>query len=319
MEDGAHWRHEATTRQEHGWSIAVSLCFHGLCVAGWLALQSVRQPVPEPVFVWTVVMHQMAETGLLGREMRASETVPDVVSVQTMPRLAERSLIDGHILSKHFTHTSNAGVTHGLFASPSTPTEATVGSMGTVSHPQISPEILAESDSLQNNESAPDGSPETVRLQPQTDTPPQPDSGGQIGELLSADSISLNAPTSALDGHDEEERKETVPENAVGSDASKGTRIHYGWLKAAITAKIQETKRYPSLAQERRWEGKVVVRCTITAGGELKNLKVTESSGFEVLDADAVALLRKISPLTLNQPLGQQEVSLRIPISYVIR
>ncbi|MCC6141655.1 MAG: TonB family protein [Nitrospira sp.] len=96
-------------------------------------------------------------------------------------------------------------------------------------------------------------------------------------------------------------------------------RAHYGWLKEALADKIERMKHYPDGAVERRWEGRVVVRGVITAAGELRDLVIAESSGFQVLDEAAMALLRRISPLALAHPLGQAQVAWRIPITYGVK
>jgi TonB family protein len=103
------------------------------------------------------------------------------------------------------------------------------------------------------------------------------------------------------------------------SHMTPGIRAHYGWLKEALADKIERMKRYPDSAAERRWEGRVVIRGVITAAGELRDLVITESSGFQTLDEDALALLRRISPLTLAHPLGQAQVAWRIPITYGVK
>ncbi len=90
----------------------------------------------------------------------------------------------------------------------------------------------------------------------------------------------------------------------------------YGWLADILFAKVQQMKRYPYLARNNRWQGNVVLQAVITEDGRVDNILVVESSGYSLLDQDAVALLERASPVRLNHPLGQPEVIVQIPIGY---
>jgi len=96
-------------------------------------------------------------------------------------------------------------------------------------------------------------------------------------------------------------------------------RPHYGWLKADLMDHIQRLKRYPQIALDNKWEGRVVVRAIITADGHLLDLHVVESSGHEALDRESLELLRRLSPVPLKHSLGAPQVTLRIPVNYGIR
>jgi len=94
------------------------------------------------------------------------------------------------------------------------------------------------------------------------------------------------------------------------------TQADYGWLRDALWSRIQELKRYPAQAKANHWEGKVIVEAVVRDDGEVVGLKVAESSGRAILDQEAMAVMRKASPLTLKHPLGKSQVTILIPISY---
>ena len=50
--------------------------------------------------------------------------------------------------------------------------------------------------------------------------------------------------------------------------------------------------RYPQIAEQRRWEGVVMLRITIAADGRVTRVEVAESSGHAVLDAEAANTVR---------------------------
>ncbi len=90
----------------------------------------------------------------------------------------------------------------------------------------------------------------------------------------------------------------------------------YGWLSDALWRRIEELKRYPVQAKVNHWEGKVVVEAVIRDDGEVVGLSIAESSGRAVLDQEAMAVMKKTSPLALKHPLGKPRVTIFVPISY---
>lgn len=94
------------------------------------------------------------------------------------------------------------------------------------------------------------------------------------------------------------------------------TRADFGWLRDTLWARIEALKRYPALAKMNHWEGKVVVSAVIRDDGEVMGVQIAETSGRAILDEEAMAVMRKASPLRLKHPLGQRQVTILIPISY---
>jgi protein TonB len=96
----------------------------------------------------------------------------------------------------------------------------------------------------------------------------------------------------------------------------RDTRADYGWLRDTLWGRIEELKRYPALARTNHWEGKVVVSAVIRDDGEVMGVQIAETSGRTVLDEEAMAVMKKASPLRLKHPLGQRQITILIPISY---
>lgn len=97
------------------------------------------------------------------------------------------------------------------------------------------------------------------------------------------------------------------------------TKADYGWLAEALRQSVDELKRYPHIARMNRWEGRVVLRAVVKEDGQLAELAVAESSGYAILDKDAIEVVRQASPLKLKHPLGQPQVVVQVPISYRLR
>lgn len=81
---------------------------------------------------------------------------------------------------------------------------------------------------------------------------------------------------------------------------------------AYIRDKIFRNLAYPPVARRMGWEGKVTVSFIICADGSLEDISVVQSSGFPVLDRNAVDTIRKSCPL----PRPPVKTALIMPIVY---
>ena len=84
--------------------------------------------------------------------------------------------------------------------------------------------------------------------------------------------------------------------------------------------KIREVIRshlsYPFIARRMGWQGEVIIRITLDPEGNLVSLKVEKSSGFEILDKNALEVI-KIAYEEFPRP--KTTVTLLIPIVYRLR
>ncbi len=82
---------------------------------------------------------------------------------------------------------------------------------------------------------------------------------------------------------------------------------------SVISAIVQRNISYPPLARKMGWEGKVVVCFVLLPDGRLENLHILESSGYEVLDRNALEAVRKSAHLFPKPPI---EVLVKLPVNY---
>ena len=125
----------------------------------------------------------------------------------------------------------------------------------------------------------------------------------------------LPAPTSAAPI---QEASATASPTPSGAGRHKA-KADFGWVGKALWDRVMNLKRYPHMARARHLEGRVVVRVVIREGGQLAKVDVAESSGHEILDLDAVEVLRRAFPLKFDHPLEQPEVVVQIPIIYKLQ
>jgi protein TonB len=90
----------------------------------------------------------------------------------------------------------------------------------------------------------------------------------------------------------------------------------YQAILSTLRGRIVGSIRYPPIARANGWKGTVVLFVRLDAAGRLQETIVRQSSGYEVLDRAAAALLRKVTPVF--NPLGRP-LSIEIPIAYELK
>jgi protein TonB len=150
--------------------------------------------------------------------------------------------------------------------------------------------------------------------------------GPKPRKAVQPESVSQDAAPSP-----EEKQPETDPTIASGSDASasgsdsvpagngngavdqNGLRQTYvNEYFAYIRDRILKNLYFPPAARTMGWSGKVAVSFVICRDGRVENVKIVESTGFEVLDRNVVNAIKRASPF----PRPPVESQLILPILY---
>ncbi len=110
-----------------------------------------------------------------------------------------------------------------------------------------------------------------------------------------------------------------APKSAALSPApsSAAPKADVGAYRASLYARIYSVVRYPESARERGAAGVAVVSFSFDATGQVTSAALAQSSGDAALDADAVAAVRRASPLP-PPPEGAPR-AYTVPIRYRLR
>lgn len=121
-------------------------------------------------------------------------------------------------------------------------------------------------------------------------------------------------------------RRETSKTRVTGGNVRDGTiqvqegkqaakerylREHFLYIKDRILNRIV----YPNLARRMGWHGNVLTSFVIHVDGTVSDIKILSSSGFKVLDENAVMTIKDVSPF----PRPPITAKIIIPISYRLR
>ena len=79
-------------------------------------------------------------------------------------------------------------------------------------------------------------------------------------------------------------------------------------------------KRYPRVAQDNNWEGRVELRIVIGEDGAISSLTVKKGAGRSVLDEEAIAMIRTAkSKATIPPALRGKAFSFEFPVDFFLK
>jgi TonB family protein len=115
--------------------------------------------------------------------------------------------------------------------------------------------------------------------------------------------------------------KGTVPPKGAktGSVYFQGEGIGRGDLGSYLgnaRLRIEKAKRYPREARRRGWEGKVVLSFQINRKGEVTQIRLVQTSGYQELDEEGIATIRRASPFPPPPLADQNKLEVEIPLVF---
>lgn len=110
-----------------------------------------------------------------------------------------------------------------------------------------------------------------------------------------------------------------APVSPAASLGSAATVARSPAWEKTLTSHLNRHKRYPDAARARNVEGTATVTFVIDQGGNVLEAQVTESSGSPLLDEEALAVLRRASPLPAPPPaVAVSRIPLMLPLQFRI-
>jgi protein TonB len=83
---------------------------------------------------------------------------------------------------------------------------------------------------------------------------------------------------------------------------------------------LEQFKRYPGMAQQHGQQGVVYLRFTMNREGEVLSAKIERSSGYDLLDEETLALIRRAQPLPKPPPeVAGDTLELTVPVEFFLR
>ena len=109
-----------------------------------------------------------------------------------------------------------------------------------------------------------------------------------------------------------------APDGTTANAAEgQGEPSAHARVRTLLLADIKRYFEYPALARRRGWEGRVWLSVTVEPDGALDRIRVTRSSGYEVLDRSALAALQRVGALAdAKRWSGKEAFEFSLPIIY---
>jgi protein TonB len=107
---------------------------------------------------------------------------------------------------------------------------------------------------------------------------------------------------------------QAVAPAAIAERPSEASLAQY---RLGVIEAARRYKRYPRVALDNNWQGRAEVHMAIGADGSMAALSVRASSGHEILDREALDMIRKATPLTpIPASLRGTAFTLDIPVVF---
>lgn len=161
--------------------------------------------------------------------------------------------------------------------------------------------------------------PERIERDPPS-PPPEPPPAGALAQVNPiADPSPVAKP--------QIERSASVPEPPVETAGAEPQQLALAppsrqaaleEYRRAVSKLVVRDRRYPHIARARGWEGTVNVAVRIGPGQTVHEITIERSSGFKVLDAEALKMVERAQPFP-PVPKALGEVVVTVPVSFELR
>ena len=154
-------------------------------------------------------------------------------------------------------------------------------------------------------------SPVSPPVSPKVELAPEPD---QVPALAAAQSAPAEVAPAAQPQASQAARDDAASKSA--SDLAEEASLRRQYLIGLVSA-AKLYMRYPPQARERGWEGRVEIRLVIGTSGSIKSALVRTSSRYQILDDQALDMVKKGQPrLQIPPALRGREFSVDIPVTF---
>ncbi len=158
--------------------------------------------------------------------------------------------------------------------------------------------------------------PEASETAEQAETPePTQDEDASATESA-ARTVETTDHTAERDRSDAPE-DETKAEKQSGAEGADDRAQLASRARQQVEIHFRDRFRYPRIARQRGWEGRVVLTFRLQPDGRITDVEVSESSGRSILDENARQTLIHIQRIPeLADRLGPEPLELEVPVTY---
>jgi protein TonB len=96
----------------------------------------------------------------------------------------------------------------------------------------------------------------------------------------------------------------------------------FEWLERDLALKVGKQRQeddYPAEAVRNGWAGTALVEVLVARNGTIQNVALGRTSGFQILDEQALAMVRRVSKLWVPKRLRGREMNVSVPIGFQLQ
>ncbi|MGE4267298.1 MAG: TonB family protein [Deferribacterales bacterium] len=108
----------------------------------------------------------------------------------------------------------------------------------------------------------------------------------------------------------------SAPVSAPVAQAAAKPSFDYSAYQSTLSSRLEKNKTYPMMARRRGMEGIVKMKLVISPSGALLNSEIVSSSGYDILDSEAMKLVRSVFPIKHN---ADKQISVVVPVMYKLQ
>ena len=90
----------------------------------------------------------------------------------------------------------------------------------------------------------------------------------------------------------------------------------YSWLQQALFRRLDDLKSASRPSVEEAEVLRVLVRAVVSNRGELMESEIVTSSGQHHIDQEAMKLVQRAFPMSMDRELDRPQIAMRIPITF---
>lgn len=112
-----------------------------------------------------------------------------------------------------------------------------------------------------------------------------------------------------------------APAGGVGPAGGAGDEesMLQGYLRR-LSQRANKHRTYPAIALRRGWQGRARIAVSFAVGGAVVGVNLDHSSGHDVLDAQAIEMVRKaLSELPIEARLARRPLTVVVPVEFKLR
>lgn len=105
---------------------------------------------------------------------------------------------------------------------------------------------------------------------------------------------------------------------AVPERRGKPSTLWLAEYTQVVSGQVARLKQYPQIARLRGWQGTTVITLQLSPNGTIIETRITQSSGHEVLDRQAMQMVRLAEPLPPLPAASAEPLEVRLPIVFTL-